>query len=874
MAYNRDIKDNNLGDNVTINQVDVHYHHAPVPPQPRTPIQLIPYLQNKELVDRPDLVAKLDSLLPQVSTSFNEAALWGLGGSGKTQIALDYAYRRCENAQCSVFWVHADTKAAFIHDYKKIAALFGLEGILDGQELELLRAVSNRIQSESQWLLVLDNADDLSLFGVGETPQGSSNLFDFVPKGTAVGTGGTVLWTSRDGQIAGSLVRPSRQAIQVSNMTCLEARKLLSMARGKDSEDDDDNGNDEDEDIEKLLKELQWLPLGISQAGTYMRKANTTVREYLSLLSNNEERWPLLKEEQFDVYRKNGVPNSILKIWSISVARIEEENFMASELLRVMAYFDNQAIPHDMVDDAARYVSTTKVTSVEVKRAVMRLKEFSFIKLCKEENGSQSYEMHKIVQEAIRYAISALQPMYQGNNSTSKRSSTTCYARVAIQVVDNLFPNPPKEYEMRGGGRRGAQEMLDVLKRGERYFAHVIQVANWVEISNEEKTMCALLSRVSGYLRSHRRWKDKESVDAQILTLRMHIFGPNHIETIRSEKLMAENYCCQNRYSEAAEVEKRVFEKLRNALGEQDLYTIDSMNCRADILCRAFQFQEAEEIQAHAIRLLENIVDKPVGMLMVNSLYCLARAYYGQGKLNEVERVCIKTLTYCRDKVGGVGWHRYIAAATRIIDFRVQTLVVQGCLQSEAAASMEKLASEICERIERQTHLGEMSRMEMLVKMKAAVDKHLEVVEMQTKVVDFYGKTLGENHPKTISAMEYLAILYHSTCQYSEAETLQVKVVNFFQDAIGEEHPQTLDSMINLAMIYHSLDCADKSEEIKKKVLPLYSKILGRPVTVQFMRCNDNLPTRVLADVDDAYHIRHVIVQNLWPPEGPGRWDD
>ncbi|UKZ55213.1 hypothetical protein TrVGV298_009032 [Trichoderma virens] len=852
-VHNRSITDNNFGDHVIINQGDVHHHHVPAPPQPWKPIRLIPYLRNKELVNRPDLVDKLNGLLPQDSESFNDAALWGLGGSGKTQIALEYAYRRCENPQCSVFWVHADTKAAFTHDYKNIAELFGLEGILDGPELELLRAVNNRIQSEPRWLLVLDNADNLSLFGVGEAQETSGNLFDFVPKGTAVGSVGTVLWTSRDGQIAGSLVRPSHRAIKVSHMTSIEARELLTISRGKDSDDDAGNDdNDEDRDIDQLLEELQWLPLAISQAGAYMRRAETTVREYLAMLSNNEERWPLLKEEQFDLHRKRDVPNSILKTWSISVARIEQENMLASEMLRVMAYFDNRDIPHGMIDDAARSISTTKLSNMDVKRAIIRLKEFSFISLRKGENGSQSYEMHKLVQEATRYAVSTIKPMEQGVNS---KWDTTYFARIAVQVVDNLFPNPSEEKDGEG------DKFLDMLTPGEKYFAHAIQVADWVEISNQENTVCALLCRVSAYLRSRQRWKEKESVDGRILALHLHLFGPNHLDTILCEQSIAENYDKQHRYQEAAEVAVRVFKNLRTSVGEEDFFTLRALHHVADIMCKVFQFEQAEKLQTHAINLLEKVADERVAELMAESLHCLARAYYGQKKFDK-----------------GARCHWYITVAERALVFRGQTQAVQGNVQFEAAALIQDLVSEICKGIERQAHLDEVSRIELQVLVTAAMGKYLDVVglqmkvlesrsqtgrlfptdvmewvnsipdkrlvvaSMQVKVVEHYWRTLGENHYKTITKMQYLANLLHDLGRYSEAETLQVKVVKFFQDAIGEEHPYTLDSMILLAAIYWSQERSDESQDIKNKVLSLYSKILGRPFSLNFSSSN-NLPT-------------------------------
>lgn len=81
-THNRTIADSQLRGVVTINQGDVHHHYSSEPSQPREPIRLIPYLRNKEFVDRPGLVEKLNALLPHVSESFHDAALWGLGGSG------------------------------------------------------------------------------------------------------------------------------------------------------------------------------------------------------------------------------------------------------------------------------------------------------------------------------------------------------------------------------------------------------------------------------------------------------------------------------------------------------------------------------------------------------------------------------------------------------------------------------------------------------------------------------------------------------------------------------------------------------------------------------------------------------------------------
>ncbi|KAK1250180.1 hypothetical protein MKX08_010183 [Trichoderma sp. CBMAI-0020] len=853
-THNRNITDSQLGDNATIHQGDVHHYYPSEPPQPWKPIRLIPYLQNKEFVDRPGLVEKLNTLLPHGSESFSDTVLWGLGGSGKTQIALEHAYRQAENRQCSVFWVHADTRVAFIQDYKKIANLFGLTGFSDGQDSELLRAVSNRIQSEPGWLLVLDNADDLSLFGVGGTQQGSSSLFDFVPHGTAVGTVGSVLWTSRDGQIAGSLVHPSYRAIRVPRMTSREARHLLAVARaddsaGEDKEQEQDEDEDEDGVMEKLLEELQWLPLGISQAGAYMRRAKATIREYLDMLSSNEERWPLLEEEQFDVHRKAGVPNSILKVWSISVAHIAKENVLASRLLRVMAYFDNRDMPFDMIVAAARHISTANVTKTVVQRAVIRLREFSFIKLRAGEKGGQSYEMHKLVQEATLYSIqTSRKPIGQDDDSNG---STACFAKAAIRVVDDLFPNIPEEYFIHEGinDLGGVKEYPDVLKRSEKYFPHAVKVADWTETPNEEERMCDLLGRVSAYLRTTSRWQDKESVDGRIFTLRHRLYGPNHVDTLHSEQLIAENYCQQNRFPEAAAIENRVLKEFTTSLGEQDLHTLWSMHNVANIMCKQLQFGAAQELQTRALRILENMPDHP-GKLMTESLHCLARAYYGQQNFDKVGQVCTKSLKYCRDHLNGADSPLYVKTAIRTVGFRIEALVVQGRLQSQATAAVEDVVSEICDKIQALSHLHEIIRLEMLVKVKAAARKFLEVRDVQEKVVEFYCKRFGEGHQKTISAMEYLAWIYHSLCQYDKAEALLVKGVKLSQSAVGEEHPYTLNNMVGLATVYRSQKRFDESKQVLDKVLPLYTKILGRPFSLSFLAYNGDLSLGVLVDVD------------------------
>lgn len=240
----------------------------------------------------------------------------------KTQIALDYAYRRCEDDNCSVFWVHADSEATFVHDYQAIAKELDIDRSLKSEDL--LVAVRRRIEAQPKWVLILDNADDLTLFGVRQATEQSTeqttNLCEYIPRGT-------VLWTSRDERIVGTLVG-ARRGIEVARMTPDEVQNLLQITRNKET-------RKEEMETATLLEELQWLPLAISQAGAYMRRTSTPVKEYLSLLAQSKQRWDLLKATEVDRHRRRNVPNSILETWSISIDRVRLESEMAYRILQL-----------------------------------------------------------------------------------------------------------------------------------------------------------------------------------------------------------------------------------------------------------------------------------------------------------------------------------------------------------------------------------------------------------------------------------------------------------------------------------------------------------------------------------------------------------
>ncbi|KAG4287270.1 hypothetical protein FPRO06_04922 [Fusarium proliferatum] len=340
------LTDSQFRDHTLIHQGNIEGNFAvnyslPHQPAHSATIRVIPYPRNEDLIRRRDLIERLNGLLPSIGSG--SAALWGLGGSGKTQIALDYAYQRCiADEELCVFWVHAENEASFTLDYETIGKELGVDKGLHGSGL--LEAVRRKIESRSRWLLVIDNADDLGLFGVGQSAT-ENNLYKYIPCTLQ----GTVLWTSRDEHIVGTLVGALR-GLPVQPMDMEEATALLTVARGRESTLTEPK-------VDDLVTELECLPLAVSQAGRFMRRLSMSAETYLDQLKQRTTRLELLNISDTDRYRRPEASNSILETWRISTDRIWAESKMSYYILHVVAYLDYQNIPEELMAAAAKLVS-------------------------------------------------------------------------------------------------------------------------------------------------------------------------------------------------------------------------------------------------------------------------------------------------------------------------------------------------------------------------------------------------------------------------------------------------------------------------------------------------------------------------------------
>lgn len=650
-------------------------------------------------------------------------------------MALEYTYRRCrEDLTCSVFWVHADNETTFAQDYKIIGRKLGL-GKHDGREL--LTTVRERIESGPSWLLVLDNADDPTLFGVGRTGEQSTSLYDYVPKSGA----GTVLWTSRDERIVGLLVGPER-GIRVGDMSLCQARRLLETSRDKYIWDE------EVDDVQNLIRELHCLPLAISQAGAYLRRTSMSIGEYLSKLKGRRQRWRVLKEAEFDRYRLHNVPNSVLETWSRSIERIRRDNEMAYKVLHIIAYVDSRDIPFELMKAAGLYndkeekaeevdevdEEEAKENEDQVLEAVTRLKEFSFLEVCSERKAERSYEMHRLVQEATRYGLSV----------SAKPEDEIYFSTAALRVITRLFPGLERQQEL---------EEARTNSKCDKYIAHAVRVGEWAEICKRRLEVSDLLHRVSCYLFARSLWREQEPVDVRVYELRRGVLGERHPDTLEAMQRLAETYRRFGRYADAERMGIKVLEMRREVLGERHPSIVMVMLNLAKIYQLQDRGIEAEGVAIEALE-LQRVISDERHQDTLHAMGTLGVVYFKQGRYIEAERIGIKVLKLQREALG----------------------------ESHASNAI-------------------LSAMLNLAATYTAQRRYTEAESLQNEVLGLQRVRLGEKHPETLLTIYSLATTYFEQGRYTEAEPMLINVVQLRREVLGAWHPHTLWAMKSLAFV-------------------------------------------------------------------------
>ncbi|KAK3711906.1 hypothetical protein LTR37_009424 [Vermiconidia calcicola] len=313
--------------------------------------------------------------------------LWGTGGVGKTQIALDYAHSRIEAS--NVFWIRSDQLASFSRDYAQVLQLLGPNNnMLDQKvnDMEMLTHAYQALRNCGPVLLILDNADLLDDF-LGRSTN-SIDLTPFLPENA------DILITTRDPRFLGAVV-PASNGIKVPAMEETEATELLKssvpphLATAAD-------GNA----VSELLDDLGNLPLAVAQAAANISELQISLSVYTKSYQNRRDR-ALLMQEPVQGPTRVGTftkPQSILITWELSFEYLETNYPDSAYCLNAMSLFHWRYIPARFMLRLPRF---SKMSTIGFQNVIKRLLHLSLIDDVVDVENLTEYSLHPLVHERI-----------------------------------------------------------------------------------------------------------------------------------------------------------------------------------------------------------------------------------------------------------------------------------------------------------------------------------------------------------------------------------------------------------------------------------------------------------------------------------------
>jgi tetratricopeptide (TPR) repeat protein len=303
-------------------------------------------------------------------------------------VAIEFSYRfRQANPNAHVFWVYGGNIARFYQGYKSIAQALALPS-WDDPDVSILELVSAWFrEAASKFLLVVDNADNITHWWPGKYRSASalddpsSNLANFLPESKEHGR---TLFTTRDNRIAGRLQKQGRP-IALQPMTAEEAQQLFHSKAAAAAA----VSGFEESDVCDLVHELDYLPLAVSQAASFIEENSITVAQYLAAIRSDDAE-EFLHEELNDSRRDEDSINSVFRTWKLSFDSITQQKPAAAELLSLLAMLDRQSVPKWLLKGN------------EVTTSLGTLQAFHLITT---RAGSQSFQLHRLVQRFVQLAL-------------------------------------------------------------------------------------------------------------------------------------------------------------------------------------------------------------------------------------------------------------------------------------------------------------------------------------------------------------------------------------------------------------------------------------------------------------------------------------
>ncbi|RST18641.1 tetratricopeptide repeat protein [Streptomyces sp. WAC05374] len=728
-------------------------------------------------------------VLPQPQT------LYGLGGVGKTQVALEYVHRFMADYDL-VWWMSAEQTDDVIAGLAELAVRLGAQGGDDmaaaSQEaIDLLR----RGVPSNRWLLVFDNADD---------PDALKRFFP---------TGGHILVTSRNqtwSQYGDAL--PVDVFLREESVEHLQRR-----AKGLSAEDAD-----------RVAEAVGDLPLAVEQAAAWIAETATPVAAYLEQLQEAAARTLALNQPA-------GYPEPVAATWNVSIERLKERSPAAVRLLQLCAFFAPEPI-HANLLYSKEMIEALKPydASLQEKLVLGRvIREIGRFALAKVDQVSNSIQVHRLVQAVIRSQLSeqeqrdarhAVHRILAGarpdddepidNPETWPRFATiwphlgTSEARYCKEPETRRLLIDRVRYLWKRGDWQTAGTLAEDLRDAWRDM-----------LGNDDLQYLYLRFHLSNILRSQGRYVEARELDEVTLERQRAVLGRSHPHTYMTTSSLAMDLGALGQYGRAMELATEAHEGFSQIFHDSHPRTLAAANNLALNLRMVGQYSRAREIDQEVFDRRTEVLG-PEHPYTLSSATSLARDLREVGRYEDSVALLSRTYDSYKDTLGrafpgtlaaGKSLAVSLRRAGRLEDARRLTTATRNRYRAKYTyAHPDSLACDL-----------------NLAADLYAAGEPVAARDLAQEVVDQYREVPGERHPYTLAALNNLGIYQWGCGAPEEAEHILQAALAVMREVLGERHPHALFCTVNIANAKADLGELEEALEIEQRTVHALREVLG-----------------------------------------------
>ncbi|MER5554285.1 FxSxx-COOH system tetratricopeptide repeat protein [Streptomyces sp. NPDC002793] len=760
-------------------------------------------------------------VLPQPQT------LYGLGGVGKTQVALEYVHRFMADYDL-VWWISSEQIDDVVASLAELAVRLGAQGGDDmaAASQEAVDLLRRGVPSE-RWLLVFDNADD---------PERLSRYF---PQGGS----GHILVTSRN-----QTWSQHGDALPVDVFLREESVEHLQRRAPGLS----------DEDAAQVATAVGDLPLAVEQAAAWIAETATPIDTYLEQLARQAP-------EVLALNQPAGYPQPVAATWNISIERLKDRSPAAVRLLQLCAFFAPEPISANLLYSKEMIEALKPYdASLQEKLVLGRvIREIGRFALAKVDQVSNSIQVHRLVQAVIRAQLSeeeqrearhVVHRILAGARPDDDEpiDNPETWPRFAT-IWPHLGPSDARNCKDPETRRLLIDRVRYLWKRGDVRTAGRLGDElrdTWREmLGNKDLQYLYLCFHLSNILRTRGRYVEAKELDEVTLARQREVLGPEHPHTYMTTSSLAIDLGLLGDYGKAIELATAAHEGFSQIFHDRHPRTLAAANNLALNLRSVGQYARAREIDQDVYDLRSEVLG-PEHPYSLSSAMSLARDLREVGRYEDSVGLLSRTYDAYKATLGRtypttLSVAKSLAVSLRragqLEDARRLTLATRARYRAKyTLANPESLACDLNVAAD-----------------LFAAGEAVEARDAAQEVVDQYMTVPGEQHPYTLAAQNNLGVYLSGSGAPLEAVRLLTQVVASMREVFGREHPNTLFCVMNLANATADRGEFDIVLETERQLVGQLREVLGahHPETLA-MNSNRAVTLDALGRKDEAIRVR------------------